>query len=80
MSTSLLYQGWGIRGYPYVRTAYVASRLIFTVKPDPFSVTCPVCCSHDVLQHGGIHRLWQEVPMIKLFNDKFQQSPRWRFH
>ena len=63
MSTSLLYHGWGIRDYQYVRTSYVDGRLIFTVKPDPFSVTCPVCGSHDVLQHGSIHRLWREVPI-----------------
>jgi transposase len=63
MSTSLLYHGWGIRGYQYVRTSYVGGRAIFTVKPDAFSVTCPVCGSHDVLQHGCIHRLWREVPI-----------------
>jgi transposase len=33
------------------------------VKPDPFSVTCPACGSHDVLHHGCIHRLWREVPI-----------------
>lgn len=63
MSTSLLYHGWGIRGYQYVRTSYVGGRVIFRVKPDPFSVTCPVCGSHDVTQHGSIHRLWREVPI-----------------
>ena len=63
MSTSLLYHGWGIRGYQYVRTSYVGGRAIFTVKPDAFSVTCPVCGSNDVLQHGCIHRLWREVPI-----------------
>ena len=63
MSTSLLYHGWGIRGYQYVRTCYVGGRVIFTVKPDPFSVNCPVCGSNDVLQHGSIHRLWREVPI-----------------
>ena len=63
MSTSLLYHGWGIRGYQYVRTSYVDGRAIFTVKPDAFSVTCPACGSHEVFQHGYIHRLWREVPI-----------------
>ena len=63
MSMSLLYHGWGIRGYQYVRTSYVAGRVIFLVKPDPFSVTCPGCGSHDVLHHGCIHRLWRKVPI-----------------
>ena len=63
MSTSLLYHGWGIRGYQYVRTCYGGGRVIFTVKPEAFSVTCPACGSHDVLQHGSIHRLWREVPI-----------------
>lgn len=63
MSTSLLYHGWGIRGYQYVRTCYGGGRVIFTVKPEAFSVTCPACGSHDLLQHGYIHRLWREVPI-----------------
>ena len=63
MSTSLLYHGWGIRGYQYVRTCYGGGRVIFTVKPEAFYVTCPACGSHDLLQHGSIHRLWREVPI-----------------
>ena len=63
MCTSLLYHGWGIRGYQYVRTCYVGGRVLFRVKPDPFSVICPVCGSHDVVHHGCIHRLWREVPI-----------------
>jgi len=27
------------------------------------SQTCPVCGSHDLLQHGYTHRLWREVPI-----------------
>ena len=32
MSTSLLYHGWGIRGYEYVRTSYVGGRVILRVN------------------------------------------------
>ena len=31
MSTSLLYHGFGIRGYHYVKTAYEDGQVIFTI-------------------------------------------------
>jgi hypothetical protein len=35
MSTSLLYHGFGIRGYEYVRTEYRAGEVTFTIRQDP---------------------------------------------
>ena len=35
MSTSLLYHGFGIRGYRYVRTEYVEGGIVFTIAQDP---------------------------------------------
>ena len=32
MSTSLLYHGFGLVGYTYVRTAYEEGKVIFTIK------------------------------------------------
>lgn len=52
MSTSLLYHGWGLIGYRYVRRHYGGGKLIFTVQPHPRSLICPVCHGRDVLHHG----------------------------
>jgi hypothetical protein len=35
MSTSLLYQSFGIRGYQYVRTDYRGGETIFTIEQAP---------------------------------------------
>ena len=35
MSTSLLYHGFGIRGYRYVRTEYIEGAVVFTIVQDP---------------------------------------------
>ena len=35
MSTSLLYHGFGIRGYRYVRTEYIEGGVVFTIEQDP---------------------------------------------
>ena len=61
MSTSLLYHGWGLKGYRYVRSHYGGGKLIFTVQPNPRSLTCPVCHCRDILLHGSIYRMWREV-------------------
>jgi len=34
MSTSLLCHGFGIRGYQYVKTAYEAGRVTFTIRQE----------------------------------------------
>jgi hypothetical protein len=35
MSTSFLYQAFGIRGYQYVRTEYQDGQVIFTIHQEP---------------------------------------------
>jgi len=47
MSTSLLYHGFSIRGYRYVRTEYVESGGMFALTQDP-----EMCRARDVA--GGI--------------------------
>ena len=36
MSTSLLYHGWGLRGYQYVRTSYEQCMIRFSVQQDRY--------------------------------------------
>ena len=61
MSTSLLYHGWGLKGYRHVRSHYGGGKLIFTVQPNARSLTYPVCHGRDILHHGSIYRMWREV-------------------
>ena len=63
MSTSLLYHGFGIRGYQYVRTIYQAGKIIFSITPKPFSLCCPVCGSKRIKRRGTKTRMFRTVPI-----------------
>lgn len=51
MSTSILYHGFGIRGYHHVRTAYQEGRVVFYVKEA--KLRCAVCGSYHVGRRGS---------------------------
>lgn len=51
MSTSILYHGFGIRDYRYVRTEFQQCTIIFTVEKDRSELRCPVCQGH-IFQWG----------------------------
>lgn len=63
MSTSLLYHGFGVVGYRYVRTDYQEGNIIFTIQRDKFSVRCPACNSKDVIRHGTLPRWFHSLPI-----------------
>jgi transposase len=63
MSTSLLYHGFGIQGYQYVRTNYRAGKIIFSIIPKPFSLCCSVCGSKRVKRRGTMTRMFRTVPI-----------------
>jgi len=65
MSTSLLYHGFGIQGYRYVRTDYREGDIIFTVERNKFCIRCPVCKSKDVIRHGSLQRWLHSLPIGK---------------
>ena len=49
MSTSLLYHGFGLRGYRYLRTAYIGGHVYFSVEMNPDQIQCSVCnCRQEV--------------------------------
>ena len=52
MSTSLLYHAFGIKGYRYVRTAYVQGQTIFTLGQGRDTWRCSACRSADVVCAG----------------------------
>jgi transposase len=65
MSTSLLYHGFGIVGYKYVRTDYREGDVIFTVSRKRFSLRCSVCKSRKVIQHGSLPRWFHSLSIGK---------------
>jgi transposase len=63
MSTSLLYHGFGLVGYTYVRTAYEEGKVIFTVKHKRDRLHCPECGSRDLVLKGCLPRRFRMVPI-----------------
>jgi len=61
MSTSLLYHGFGVRGYRYVKTEYVGGGVVFTIEQPRESYRCPVCGSDDVIGRGQNFRRFRTV-------------------
>jgi transposase len=65
MSTSLLYQAFGIRGYRYVRTDYVEGAVLYTIEQERADLRCSACASPRVTPHGGEVRVFRLVPIGK---------------
>ncbi len=57
MSTSVLYHGFGVRGYRHVKTEYAGGEIVFTIEQPRESLCCLVCGSADVIGRGrNMHR------------------------
>ena len=63
MSTSILYHGFGIRGYKYVNTCYRNGEIIFTIHQDPLELCCSNCGSKDVIRRGQVKRHFRSLPI-----------------
>ena len=63
MSTSLLYHGFGVRGYRYVRTEYVDGGVVFWVDQDRRHWRCSVCGSRKVSPKGRKVRRFRCLPI-----------------
>ena len=63
MSTSLLYHGFGIRGYRYVRTEYIEGGIVFTIAQNQKSCRCPACGGKNVVLKGGVTRRFRGLPI-----------------
>jgi transposase len=65
MSTSLLYHGFAIQGYQFVRARYLGGAVHFTVRGDPKELVCPRCGSRHVVRRGRVWRRFRSVPIGK---------------
>ena len=63
MSTSLLYHGFGIRGYSYLRTEYHHGQVVFTIRQDPDALRCSACGSRAVRSRGHAERRFKSLPI-----------------
>lgn len=63
MSTSLLYHGFGIRGYQYVKTEYEGGKVIFTVRQETDDLRCAGCGSRRVIRRGSRQRRFRCLPI-----------------
>jgi transposase len=63
MSTSLLYHGFGIRGYSYVNTVYEAGKVMFTIRQERGNLRCAACGSRRVVRRGFQCRCFRGLPI-----------------
>lgn len=63
MSTSLLYHGFGIRGYQSVATRYEQGEIVVRIAAPRESLRCPGCGSRHVHVVERFPRQWRTVPI-----------------
>lgn len=63
MSTSLLYHAFGIIGYFYQSTRFIAGIIIVAIQEDRWRLKCPVCRSRNVRCRGKSTRRFRTVPI-----------------
>jgi transposase len=63
MSTSLLHQAFGVRGYEYVHTQYEGGEVVFTVRQDAKTCRCPACGSRNIRPKGEVQRRFRSLPI-----------------
>jgi transposase len=63
MSTSLLYHGFGIRGYTYEKTAFEGGQVIFTIGQKGEALRCAACGSPRVVRRGFEVRRFRSLPL-----------------
>ena len=61
MSTSILYHGFSIVGYNYVKTQYQGNAIIFTIAHKREKLHCPVCKSRKVVLRGTTKRRFKAM-------------------
>jgi transposase len=63
MSASVLYHGWGVRGFRHLRTQYLEGKVIFHIERAEDKRCCAGCGSKRVIKKGFIHRDFRTLPI-----------------
>ena len=76
MSTSLLYHGFSVVGYDYVRTQYEGRSITFTIRHKRAKLRCSVCRGREVMMRGTTMRRFRTIPIgskVVFFNLEVQR-------
>ena len=76
MSTSLLYHGFGVRDYHYVRTKYEPGGVVFVIERTAKSCRCVACGSANVWRQGLVTRRFRTLPIGKKRVELLARIPR----
>jgi transposase len=63
MSTSLLYHGWGVRGYQQAAIVFEEGMVRFIVEQDSDTFRCSNCGSSEVMKSGQVCRRFRSLPI-----------------
>lgn len=63
MSTSLLYHGFGIKGYKHLSTHYQNGSVIFRICQDRHGLRCCQCGGRKVVRKGAVERRFRCLPI-----------------
>jgi transposase len=63
MSTSLLYHGWGVRGYRQTAIGFEEGMIRFVIEQDPDTFRCANCGSGQVMRSGQTCRRFRTLPI-----------------
>ena len=63
MSTSILYHGFGVLGYKYMKTEYQDGNIIFHIEKSQDKQVCADCGSRAVIKKGKVIRRLRGVPI-----------------
>lgn len=77
MSSSLLYHGWGIRGYRHVRTRFEFGAMVLMIELPPEKRCCCDCGSRDVHSRGHpprMHVIRTALPTAPLLRRQFDDQ------
>ncbi len=61
MSTSLLFHGFGIRGYQQKKTEFLDGDVYFHIVQEKHNLRCPVCRSSKVIRRGSRPRTFRSL-------------------
>jgi transposase len=63
MSTSLLYHGWGVRGYQQTAIVFEEGMVRFVIEQNPDTFRCSNCGSCEVMKSGQVSRRFRSLPI-----------------
>jgi len=63
MSTSLLYHGWGVRGYQELAIGFQQGTILFSIEQNSDTFCCSHCGSHAVTKAGKVPRHFRSLPI-----------------